>query len=611
MRKAETILSIIQDRGRRGLHLEDLYRQLFNPDLYLLAYGRLYKNNGAMTKGMTDETVDGMSLRKIQRIIEDLRFERYRWTPVRRHYIDKGRGDGKKRPLGIPTWSDKLLQEVMRLLLEAYYEPQFENSSHGFRPNRGCHTALNEVRRTWTGTKWFIEGDIKGCFDNIDHTILLSIIREKIRDNRFVRLLGNLLKAGYSEQWSYKPTLSGTPQGGVLSPLLANIYLDRLDKFVVEQLLPDYNRGDRRKAHKEFSRLYARVKYLRKQGRFEQAGEVLKQCKQLPSYEPVDDDYRRLKYLRYADDFILGLIGPKAEAEGIKNKLSTFLRDSLKLELSREKTLITHATTEAARFLGYEIVNQQSPTRRRYLNGTIGLRIPIEVLEKLCNRYKQKGKAVAQLGLTCNTDFEIIAVYQARFRGCVQYYALAQNLHWLHKLQWVMSDSLLRTLATKHRTSKKKIYLRLRAKKETPEGPRSCYKVTVGREGRRPLEARFGGIPLKYKKDAVIKEFPLNITFMTRTSLEQRLLAEECEVCGSDINVEVHHIRKLKDIWGKKSKPLWAQVMIARHRKTLVLCRKCHRDLHAGKPLVRVREGTDNRRAGCCESSPSGSVGGL
>ncbi len=175
MRKAETVLSVIRERGKRGLPLTDVYRQLYNEELYLRAYGRIYRNDGAMTRGMTDETVDGMSREKILSIIEALRGERYRWTPVRRVEIPKK--NGKTRPLGIPTWSDKLLQEVMRLIMEAYYEPQFSDLSHGFRPQRGCHTALASIQRGWTGTKWFIEGDIKGCFDNIDHEVLLKILR--------------------------------------------------------------------------------------------------------------------------------------------------------------------------------------------------------------------------------------------------------------------------------------------------------------------------------------------------------------------------------------------------------------------------------------------------
>src|SRR5436309_3552302 len=250
MRDAETTLNIIEDRGKRNLPLENVYRRLYNPDLYLRAYGRLYRNEGAMTKGTTPETVDGMSQRKIEEVIELLKYERFQWTPVRRMLIPKG--NGKTRPLGIPTWTDKLLQEVMRSILEAYYEPQFSPTSHGFRPGRGCHTALKDIFHTWTGSRWFIEGDIKGCFDNIDHAILLSILRETIHDNRFLILVENLLRAGYLEQWDYRPTLSGTPQGGIISPLLANIYLDRLDQFVEQTLVPRYTCGDIRRRNKDY-----------------------------------------------------------------------------------------------------------------------------------------------------------------------------------------------------------------------------------------------------------------------------------------------------------------------------------------------------------------------
>ena len=259
MRKAEAILAIIQERGKKSLHLEDVYRQLYNPDLFLRAYGRIYRNAGAMTKGSTEETVDGMSQRKIEGIIELLRNERYRWTPVRRVLIPKK--NGKTRPLGIPTWSDKLLQEVVRSLLEAYYEPQFSPTSHGFRPERGCHTALKDIYHAWTGVRWFIEGDIKGCFDNIDHTILLSILREKIHDDRFLTLVDNLLKAGYLEKWKYRPTFSGTPQGGIISPLLANIYLDRLDKFIAQTLIPEFTKGRLKRQLPEYCRLLDRIRF--------------------------------------------------------------------------------------------------------------------------------------------------------------------------------------------------------------------------------------------------------------------------------------------------------------------------------------------------------------
>ncbi len=220
MREAKTILAIIQERGKKGLPLERVYRHLFNRDLYLMAYGKIYRNAGAMTPGITPETVDSMSLAKIDAIIEAVRYERYRWTPTRRVYIEK-KNSTKKRPLSMPTWSDKLLQEVIRLILEAYFEPQMSEHSHGFRPGRGCHTALQEIDRTWLGTTWFIEGDIKACYDSLDHGILLDTLAEKIHDGRFLRLIRELLEAGYLEEWKYNATLSGAPQGGIVSPVQA------------------------------------------------------------------------------------------------------------------------------------------------------------------------------------------------------------------------------------------------------------------------------------------------------------------------------------------------------------------------------------------------------
>jgi group II intron reverse transcriptase/maturase len=275
MRDTETVLNIIRERGKKGLPIEDVYRQLYNPDLYLKAYGKIYKNDGAMTEGVTEETVDAMSRQKIDAIIENIRYERYRWTPVRRTHIPKK--NGKTRPLGIPTWSDKLLQEAMRSLLEAYYEPQFSDRSHGFRPGRGCHTALSTIERTWKGTKWFIEGDIKGCFDSIDHQVLLSILRERVRDNRFVRLVGNLLSAGYMEDWKYGNTLSGTPQGGIISPILSNIYLDKLDEFVEKVLIPKYTRGDGRQRNPAYRKIEKRLAKCRRNGEYDEIQELVKQ----------------------------------------------------------------------------------------------------------------------------------------------------------------------------------------------------------------------------------------------------------------------------------------------------------------------------------------------
>ena len=292
------MLGVLRERGRRGLPLNELYRQLFNPELYFLAYGDIYSNKGAMTPGPDGETADGMSRGKIGRIIDAMRHERYRFQPVRRVYIPKK--NGKLRPLGMPPWPDKLVGEVIRLLLEAYYEPQFSGRSHGFRRGRGCHSALSEVSETWTGTAWFIESDISDCFGSFGHEVMLSILAEKILDNRFLRLIKQMLQAGYLEDWEYHDTLSGVPQGGVVSPVLSNIYLHRMDEFVETVLMPEYTRGKRRASSPAYFRVRSAARRARARGDHAKARKLRAQQRGLPSSDPDDPGYRRLRYVRYA-----------------------------------------------------------------------------------------------------------------------------------------------------------------------------------------------------------------------------------------------------------------------------------------------------------------------
>src|SRR5580704_14747862 len=291
MQNAETVLGVLRERGRKGLPLDELYRQLFNPQLYLLAYGRIYSNHGAMTPGATQETVDGMSWGKIGRIIDAVRHERYRFSPARRAWIPKK--NGKLRPLGLPAWSDKLLGEVVRLLLEAYYEPQFSARSHGFRPGLGCHTALGEAARTWTGTTWFIEGDVADCFGSLDHQIMIKILAGNIHDNRFLRLMRNMLRAGFLEDWRWNATLSGVPQGGVASPVMSNIYLDRLDRFVEQRLIPEYTRGETRRRDSAYARTQHQISGAKLLGDREAVRVLRRRLRTLPSGDPNDPGYRR------------------------------------------------------------------------------------------------------------------------------------------------------------------------------------------------------------------------------------------------------------------------------------------------------------------------------
>jgi group II intron reverse transcriptase/maturase len=588
MRTAETVLNIIRDRGQQGRPLERLYRHLYNRELYLCAYGKLYRNKGAMTPGATPETVDGMSLEKIDAIIEALRQERYRWTPVRREYIPKK--NKKLRALGLPTWSDKLLQEVIRLILEAYYEPMFSQHSHGFRPGRGCHTALQEIQQ-WDGTKWFIEGDIRACFDTINFTILVDILGEQIHDNRFLRLIENFLKAGYMEDWKYINSYSGVPQGGVLSPCLSNLVLDKLDKFVEQTLIPSYTQGQRRKTYPPYVALTKKAWSARQAGDWESAQRFSQQAQTLPSRDPNDPNFRRLKYCRYADDFILGFTGPRAEAQVIKQQLTRFLQEELKLELSTEKSLITHARNDYACFLGYEIhalhANDKHDHRgQRCINGSIGLRVPKRVIHDHYLKYMRRGKPYHLMQRTNDSVYSIIAQYQTEYLGVVQYYRMAYNLHQLGRLKWVMQQSLVRTLSRKLKISTAQVYKRF---KSTYRNKHGTYKVLEAKlergAGQPPLTARFGGIPLQYNRWATINDTPTTPIWSKRSELAERLQAQECELCGATNNIEVHHIRKLADLeqHGQTNPSQWVKQMAARRRKTLVVCRSCHHDIQYGR----------------------------
>jgi group II intron reverse transcriptase/maturase len=587
MQNAATVLGVLRERGRRGLPVNELYRQLFNPQLYLMAYGRIYANQGAMTPGATQETVDGMSQAKIGRIIDAMRHERYRFAPVRRVHIPKK--NGKTRPLGLPTWSDKLVGEAVRLLLEAYYEPTFSDRSHGFRPRRGCHTALREIASTWTGTAWFIEGDIADCFGSLDHDRMIGILAEKIHDNRFLRLVRNMLTAGYLEDWKWGATLSGAPQGGVASPILSSIYLHKLDEFVETVLIPEYTRGGRRARNPAYLDLQNQLAKARRRGDRAQARELRRRMVSLPSADPGDPGYRRLRYCRYADDHLLGFTGPKAEAEEIKQRLAEFLRDELRLELSAAKTLITHARTGAARFLGYEITvqhnNSKATRRRRSVNGQVALRLPLDVIKAKSAPYLHRGKPAKQKALINGDDYTIVATYGAIYRGIVQYYLLAGDVYRLHRLRWVMETSMLKTLAGKHHSSMSKMAARHKAKIATPHGPRTCFEARIERDGRQPLVARFGEIPLHQRKSATVTDRqPIRVDYPHKELLT-RLLADTCEICQQAGEVDVHHIRKLKDLAAPGPlQPQWAKVMATRRRKTLVVCATCHDLIHAGQP---------------------------
>jgi group II intron reverse transcriptase/maturase len=592
--EAQKYLEIVRERGKRQVELKEVYQNIIRrKELFLMAYAKLYANKGALTPG-TDphDTIDGMSMKRIDTIVDELKEKNYSWTPVRRTYIEK-KNSQKKRPLGIPGWKDKLLQEVIRMVLEAYYGPRFRESSHGFRPQYGCHTALERIAVLGTGTRWFIEGDIKGCFDNISHKVLMNVLKRDIKDKEFLRLIWKMLKAGYMEGWKYYGTYSGTPQGGIVSPLLSNIVLHELDTFVEDTLIPKYTKGKKRRKNPTYSKLASAARRERKKGNLRKANELRKRFMKLPSKDPNDSEYRRLWYCRYADDFLLGYIGSKAEATIIKEDIQQFLK-SIELEMSEEKTLLTHAMTGKARFLNYEIGYNQADSAttmektgytRRTVNGRLWLSIPQDVITRWTSRVSREERVKHRAELINISDYDIIRTYETELQGLINYYSLAHNVgDRMNYLRYTWETSLLKTLARK-RKMKMSVAVR-KYKKYTAEDGRKIVGVTVERNGKKPLIATFGSKPLTRQKRVGIQDEE-RVTYNTRNELITRLLADTCEICGSTEDVEAHHIRKLADLkkkWqGKPEKPQWVQKMVAMRRKTLFTCKKCHLKIHQGK----------------------------
>jgi group II intron reverse transcriptase/maturase len=598
MQNAEQILQALRKMGEKRIPLTRVYRSLFSEDLFLAAYGKIARNQGALTPGTESDTADGMSLARIRSIIEQLRQERFRFHPARRIQVPKK--SGGKRPLGIPNFTDKLVQEALRMVLEAYYEPRFRDSSHGFRPGRGCHTALANLNCKFRGSAWFIEGDIRGCFDNIDHQVLLEILAKDIQDGRLLNLIRMGLEAGYMETWQYHKTYSGTPQGGILSPLLANIYLNELDTFIEDELIPQYTKGKKRANSPEYEQIKRDLRNARAEKNADRVKELVQKRRQIPSQDVQDLNFRRLRYIRYADDFILGFAGPKSEAETIKATLSVYLKEKLHLEMSATKTLIRHSRTEHARFLGYEIsiyqadtklsIRSGSYTKTRSANGRVRLGIPYGKVDELDKRYLRNGKPIHEAALLAYSDAQIIELYQLRYRGIAEFFKYAVDRSYLSKLRNVMETALTKTLAHKYKLSVAKIYQKYRGEMKVNGYPYKVLRVNVPtKNGTRCIY--WGAVPLKVVKlgaEPIIDEIGKGYGMTSqRTDLIRRLQANECELCGSHENCEVHHIRKLSDLkkrWqGQKARPDWMIRMIAMRRKTLIVCSKCHGEIHAGR----------------------------
>lgn len=594
MEKSERVLKALSDHSQSSDYkYERLYRYLFSEEMFAVAYQRIYAKQGNMTPGTDGKTIDEMSLERIERLIVSLKDESYQPHPARRVYIPKK--NGKKRPLGIPSFEDKLVQEVVRLLLEAIYEGHFEGTSHGFRPHRSCHTALGMIQKSFAGAKWFIEGDIKGFFDNIDHNVLISILRERISDERFLRLIRKFLNAGYVEVWKYNKTYSGTPQGGIVSPILANIYLDKFDKYIKEYAAK-FRKGDRRSINPDYWRLNNKKNRLKqklqktsdeqmRKSYLYEIAQLSKQMLSIPHKDAMDADFRRLQYVRYADDFLISVIGSKSECETIKADITQFMREQLKLELSDEKTLITHAQ-DKAKFLGYEIFIRKSDAVKRNkdgvlkrdFNGAVVLTLNSAVIQKKLTEYNAlevrniDGKDIwwskPRRYMTPMKPEDILAQYNAEIRGLYNYYSLATNVSKeCASFAFIMKMSMFKTLGWKLNTSARKVRQKYQKDKDfvipyNDAKGKQKYRVFYN-EGFKKRNAQF---------DVDYDKLPQTM-YVPYPSLVERLKDGRCELCGKEGKVVMHHVRNLTKLKGCNE---WEKLMLKRHRKTLVVCEDCN-----------------------------------
>lgn len=603
MRNPTDVLNSLSDKSKNPEYrFQRLYRNLYNPDFYLLAYKNIYANGGSMTPGVNGITIDGMSSQRIAKLIESLKDRSYQPNPARRTYIAKKNNPAKKRPLGIPSGDDKLVQEVIRMLLESIYEPNFSDASHGFRPQKSCHTALTKIQKTFTGAKWFVEGDIKACFDSFDHHVLIDILRKRIDDEAFISLMWKILKAGYMEQWQYHMTYSGTPQGSGMSPILANIYLNELDRYMGEYKARFYkptrtaNPAHRNMASKIFyykaknDKVWDDLSVEEKKECARTLRQMRSEQRKLPTHPVQETSYKAIQYVRYADDFIVGVIGSHEDAKKLKQDLTVFLKEKLGLTLSTEKTKITN-TAENARFLGYDISVSRSQDikrlkngkRQRVYSGVVQLRMPLEKWTAKLLEYgairikkdesgKERWKTMPRGKLINRTDIEILSRYNSEIRGLYNYYAIAGNVSTLNHFSSRMKYSMLKTFGSKYRCKVRKIKERYVKNGEFTV----AYKTKSGMKEsvyyhdgfRKKTEPALGQVDMLdiYKK------------YDKPNSLAIRLHTNKCELCGTDCDgLEMHQVRRLKDLNGEQE---WERIMLQRRRKTLAVCPSCHIEIH-------------------------------
>jgi group II intron reverse transcriptase/maturase len=577
----------------------DLYRLLYREDLYVVAYERIKSKPGNMTPGTDGETLDGFSLETIQEIIHEMRTEQFCFKPVRTTYIRKA--NGKKRKLGIPCVRDKVVQEAMRMILEAIYDspqgPYFSEASHGFRPNRSCHTALREFRGKWLAVNWIIEGDRRACFDELDHQVLVTTLKKKIQDERFINLIWKLLNAGYMDlHGTKKDSLIGSPQGGILSPILANVYLHELDEFV-QRLQTRLEKGEEKQGNPEYRRLSQRKGYFLKRGetRSKAFKQLVKRMRATPSRLVNDPEYIRVKYLRYADDWIIGLCGNQALAETIKQEVKTFLSDQLKLTLSDEKTHITNARNEEALFLGTTLTLGQGKEarikhqknrlgqsfKRRSTGWNTAMKAPLpRLIKRLSDRgcCTKEGEPTSKAAWTHLDMDQILHMYSSVNRGIQNYYRFADNWRHLGRIQYILEYSLAKPLAHKYKISVPQAFKRFG----------KGFSITIeGKGGKADRKVSFYLNHDWTKKRDAFQNGTHSDSDLVRPQIAMRSRSKPgkpCAICGETMEpIVMHHVRHIRKLSHKKEATGFNRILRAINRKQIPVCKACHGKIHRGE----------------------------
>lgn len=599
MKKLDRLIAIskLSKVNKKWKH-KDIFRCLNKEELWVIAYENIKSNKGALTKGSNNETLDGTSMERLERLKNKVYSEQYKFNEVKLVYIP--RPDGRKRPLGLPTANDKIVQEVIRIILEAIYEPTFSNCSFGFRKGYGCHDALEYVERKFRWVDYVIEGDIQRAYPTINHNRLVNILEKRIEDPRFIRLIRKLLKCGVLDNQQIIRSDTGVPQGSIVSPILANIYYHELDEFVEELKIryetpaneinnlksPEY-----KKLEHEISKIHKQMQHCEKHS--QEYNDLKKHLKAIRSKRSETDSLRdkkiRIEYVRYADDWMVGISGDKNLAIKIKDKIDEFLKDKLLQELHPTKTKITDIRVGNAEFLGYEIfLPRHRPLAvykgkgaRTIRRGQRELRFDVPVA-KVTNRYVERGylkklktkvRPISRANYTVLEDHVIVSHYRSVWQGIEQYYSGCTNLGRLQYIHYLLHMSCAMTLGHRHRLSVTKVFKKY--KKEL------CVKIPA-KEG----EDKFINFPYRtnWSKDNRKWSRGLKVPFPSdyyKNTVSRSSIGLPCAICNSERQpIEMHHVKHVRKN-GYRYKGFHQQMALL-NRKQIPLCKSCHQRVHAG-----------------------------